>query len=203
MSTETVSDEHEPIEQPIEQEVQETAQESQEVEEQQTQVPLSALQKERRKRQEAEEKARLWEEHQARASQQESEEDQYEPITKAQAKEDKREILRSVREETWKEKFPDRAAEVDAKLDEFLKTKPHLALAIKAAPNRYEEAWELMDKLTPKQKAALKETAAPKREAPGSPSGIPKAAGINQAVDVMNMTDAEFSKWRASKRRVR
>ena len=58
----------------------------------------------------------------------------------------------------------------------------------------------LMEALTPKQQAALKPQSA-KREAPGSPVGVPKAAGVNQAVDLMAMSDSEYTAWRASKKR--
>jgi len=58
-----------------------------------------------------------------------------------------------------------------------------------------------MQALTPKQKIALNKPAAVKKDTPGSPASIPKAAGMNQAVDVMNMSDSEFATWRTSKRR--
>jgi hypothetical protein len=73
---------------------------------------------------------------------------------------------------------------------------------LKYAPNRWEEAWELMSALTPKQQQQLK-TNPVKRDAPGAPTGVPKAAAINQAVDVMSMSDAEFSTWRQSQRKRR
>lgn len=60
-----------------------------------------------------------------------------------------------------------------------------------------------MDKLTPKQKAALKPAAVAKKDAPGNPAAIPKAAALNQAVDVMTMSDSEFAAWRQAQRKRR
>ena len=109
-------------------------------------------------------------------------------------------MMRDAEEKTWIRQNQEKAEIVNEKLTNFLKQRPNLAAAIEAAPNRYEVAWELMDKLTPKQKAALSSQAATKKDTPNSPSGVPKAAAMNQAVDVMNMSDSEFAVWRKSKR---
>jgi len=171
-------------------------------------VPLSALQKERRKRQEAESELKMYREHQLKqmqqpATPQEEDESQYEPVTKAELKQQQVQMMRDVEEKSWMRQNPEKAEVINEKLANFLKKRPNLAAAIEAAPNRYEEAWELMDKLSPKQKAALNTKQAIKRDAPNSPSGIPKAAALNQAVDVMNMSDKEFSEYRQSKRKRR
>jgi len=181
-------------------------------------VPLSALQKERRKRQDAEQRGlekdqelRMFREHQLKQMQQpetqEEDESQYEPVTKAELKQQEAkfkqqqvQMMRDAEEKTWIRQNQEKAEIVNEKLTNFLKQRPNLAAAIEAAPNRYEEAWELMDKLTPKQKAALSSQAATKKDTPNSPSGVPKAAAMNQAVDVMNMSDSEFAVWRKSKR---
>ena len=171
-------------------------------------VPLSALQKERRKRQEIEQELRWVKEQsmrQQRASetQEEPDESHLEPATREELGRSEQKIIRSVEERSWIKNNPEKAEEVNEKLAEFLKQRPHLAAAIEGAPNRYEEAWVLMDALTPKQKAALRPAAAPRKEAPGNPSGGPKAAALNQAVDVMNMSDSEFNAWRNSQRKRR
>ena len=170
-------------------------------------VPLSALQKERRKRQDAESELKMYREHQLKQMQQpatqEEDESQYEPVTKAELKQQQVQMMRDVEEKSWMRQNPEKAEAINEKLANFLKKRPNLAAAIEAAPNRYEEAWELMDKLSPKQKAALNTKQAIKRDAPNSPSGIPKAAALNQAVDVMNMSDQEFSEYRQSKRKRR
>ena len=167
-------------------------------------VPLSALQKERRKRQDAEQELKVYREHQLKQVQQqvpvEEDESQYEPVTKAELKKQQVQMMRDVEEKSWIRQNPEKAEVINEKLANFLKKRPNLAAAIEAAPNRYEEAWELMDKLSPKQKAALTSPQATKKVTPNSPSGSPKAAGINQAVDLMNMSDSEFAAWRKTKR---
>ena len=179
------------------------AEEKAEVQQEQN-VPLSALQKERRKRQDAEAELKMYREHQLKqmqeANPQEEDESQYEPVTKAELKKQQLQIMREVEEKTWIRKNPEKAEVINEKLANFLKQRPNLAAAIEAAPNRYEEAWELMDKLSPRQKAALNNPQATKKVTPNSPSGIPKAAAMNQAVDVMSMSDSEFAAWRKSKR---
>lgn len=167
-------------------------------------VPLSALQKERRKRQEIEQELR-WHKEQMMAKPspvQEPDESLYEAATKEDLGKVKQQVIRDVHESTWIRSNPEKAAEVNEKLAEFLKQRPNLASAIEAAPNRYEEAWTLMDALTPKQKLALK-SAPVRKEAPGNPAAVPKAAALNQAVDVMSMTDSEFNAWRQSQRKRR
>jgi hypothetical protein len=169
-------------------------------------VPLSALQKERRKRQDVEQELRWHKEQmtrqQAPPTPQEPDESLQEPATREDLGKFKREVKREVFETAWIKDNPEKVADINDKLSEFLKQRPHLARAIEDAPNRYEEAWELMDKLTPKQKSALK-PAPPKREAPGNPTGMPKAASLNETLDLGKMTDSEFNAWRQSKRQRR
>lgn len=164
-------------------------------------VPLSALQKERRKRQELELELQYAREQQQKAAK-EPDESQYEPVTKADLGTTTNEILRQVEERSWIKNNPEKYQKLNENLEQFLKQKPHLAEALKHAPNRWEEAWELMNALTPKQQQQLKNNPV-KKEAPGSPSGVPKAAAINQAVDVMSMTDAEFTAWRQTQKKRR
>jgi hypothetical protein len=167
---------------------------------QETKVPLSALQKERRKRQEHE--AELQMERDQRQKSCQPDESQYEPVTKADLGAQTNDILRQVEEKSWIKNNPEKYQKLNENLENFLRQKPHLAEALKHAPNRWEEAWELMSALTPKQQTQLK-TNPIKKEAPGSPSGIPKAAAMNQAVDVMSMSDAEFTSWRQSQKKRR
>lgn len=206
--TETVQEEvqhEEPMVQSEEREVVEEATEEVQEEREEEKVPLSALQKERRKRQDAEARYRIYEEMQAKQSQQaqpQDEDDLYEAVTKADLGKHEKQVLRTVEEKSWIKQNPERAQEVNDNLSEFLKQKPNLAPAIEGATNRYEEAWTLMNALSPKQKAALKPQAA-RKVAPGSPTAMPKAAGMNQSVDVMNMSDEEFANWRKGQRRAR
>ncbi|MFA6201400.1 MAG: hypothetical protein WC679_13445 [Bacteroidales bacterium] len=216
--TDTVSEEiKENVEQvvsPVEQntEVKPVQQEVAESTEKEQQVPLSALQKERKKRQEYEQELKAYRDFQLKQmqmSQQPQEEDpkQYEPITKADYEKaknaDKLSIMREVEEKLWIKNNPEKIEEINERLTEFLKQRPNLAAAIEASSNRYEEAWELMDKLSPKQKIVLKQQVQEKKIAPGSPAAVSKSASMNQAIDVMNMSDDEFNAWRRSKRGAR
>lgn len=176
-------------------------------------VPLSALQKERKKRQEVEQRNKILEEFQLKQMKsqdnpQESDGSEYEPVTKKELEHRERvvraETVRDVEERLWIKQNPERLEAVLDKLPDFLKQRPNLAAAINEASNRYEEAWELMDKLTPKQKSNLKgSSSSVHKEAPNSPSNVPKGAAIGQVADLSNMSDAEFNSWRQDKRRRR
>jgi ribosomal protein L16 Arg81 hydroxylase len=189
------------VNEPIEN-INETSTEQQE----EQKVPLSALQKERRKRQEAEQRAKLYEDMQAQQlrERQQSQsvqepEDEYEPVTKSELSKRDELILRRVEEAAWIRNNPEKAAELAEKLTDFLNQKPNLQLAIEAKTNRYEEAWNLMNAMTSKQKLALKPATIQKKEAPGSPATLPKAAGMNEAINFMSMNDSEFNAWRQAK----
>lgn len=197
---------NEPVEIPVVDETQNQVEQQEVIEEikEEQKVPLSALQKERKKRQDLELENRYLKEYAVPKTQEKPVEDEvnYEPITKGEmdkklAKE-RESTLRMAEERIWIKQNPEKAEIINEKLAEFLKIKPNLASAIEAAPNRYEEAWELMDKLSPKQKQALKPSATAKKDAPNSPSSVPKASNLNQTVDFMSMSDAEFRTWRQS-----
>jgi hypothetical protein len=189
----------EAVEQPTE------AQENVPEEKEETQVPLSALQKERKKRQEMEIENRLLREQQQQrhVEPQEPDESQYESVTRADLGKQTKEVIRQVEERNWIKNNPDKCEKINELLPAFLKKRPNLALAINDAPNRYEEAWELMDKLTPREQQKLKTAPVVKKDAPGSPGSAPKAAILNEAVDVMSMSDSEYFSWRQSKKRAR
>lgn len=195
------------IEEVVENSAPEAAEEpvAQEVQQEKTHVPLSALQKERQKRQEAEMELRWIKEQQSQRKTEDvqPEEDKYASATKEDLNKAKREVRREVAEEMWIRNNPERFEKINELLPEFLKRRPNLAAAIDAATNRYEEAWELMDKLSPKEQKQLAKPQQVKREAPGSPAAVSKGAALDQAVDVMSMSDAEFSAWRQSKKKHR
>jgi hypothetical protein len=176
----------------------ETTEQEQPVKEQH--VPLSALQKERRKRQEIEMENKFLKEQQQKS--QEVDNSQYESVTKHDLGNYEHQLLRKIEEKNWIKNNPEKYEKVNELLPEFLQKRPNLAAAIDASTNRYEEAWELMEKLSPKQQQQLK-APAPKKEAPGSPSGVSKAASLNQAVDVMSMTDSEYLSWRNAQKKRR
>lgn len=207
MSTETVPVQNEVVEEVVESAIEQEQPEfdAPAQEQKEDHVPLSALQKERRKRQEIEQELRWHKEQMMKASAQEAQEPDdtiYEAATKGDLGKVRQQVIREVQESTWIKQNPEKAAEINERLAEFLKQRPNLASAIESAQNRYEEAWELMDKLTPKQKVALRNPM-PKKDAPGNPAAIPKAAALNETIDFSGMTDAEFNAWRKSKRQRR
>ena len=162
-----------------------------------TQIPLHALQAERRKRQESEQELRFLREQQAKAAEPDDE-SRYESATKEDLGKTKSELKREIQEESWVKENPDKFNKVEEGLRDFLKLRPNLAPAIEASTNRYEEAWTLMNALTPKQQQQAVQK--PKPQAPGSPAGVPKAAAMSEAVDLMNMSDSEFNSWRQQRR---
>jgi DNA repair exonuclease SbcCD ATPase subunit len=164
------------------------------------QVPLATYLKERRENKDLKAEIRSLREQK---NSQEEDESRYESVTKEDLGNSQEKIIKTVEERRWIKENPERYEKVMENLEEFLKKRPNLASAIKEAPNSYEEAWELMNALSPRQQQSLFKGAAPKKEAPGSPSGVPKAASINEAVDVMQMTDSEYRKWRDSKKKRR
>lgn len=160
-------------------------------------VPLNKFIKERKKRQELEQALEY--ERKQRQSVQAEDTSMYESATKHDLGTTSQEIIRVVEERQWIKQNPEKYDQLNLYLEDFLKQRPHLSEAIKFAPNRWEEAYTLMNALTPKQQAQIKKEL-PKREAPNSPGSVPKSAGINEAVDVMFMSDADYQSWRQSKK---
>lgn len=174
-----------------------------------TMVPLTALQKEREKKREIElelqwerqERQRLLQERNAAPKPPEEEDNaRFESATKEDLRSAQEETYRAIEERLWIKQNPDLYAEVNELLPKFLKQRPNLASAINQASNRYEEAYTLMKALSPKQQKEMRTTPQQKKEAPNAPTSVPKAAAMNEAVDLMNMSDSEFAAWRASKR---
>lgn len=175
-----------------------------------TMIPLSVAQKLREKKKELElelqwerqERQRLM---QAQSVQTPPEEDnsKYESATREDVLNAQEQAVRLIEERMWIKANPDKYEKINEFLPQFLKQRPNLASAINSAQNRYEEAYTLMEALTPKQQQQIVKAAQPKREAPNSPASVPKAASLNQAIDVMSMSDAEFNKWRQEQRRRR
>lgn len=166
---------------------------AQETEQPEKTVPVSALQKERKKRQQLQQQ--IEEERNQKKASTEEDYSRYESVTKEELGKNNFIIKREVREEDWSENHPDRAAYLEEHLDEFLQQKPNLALAIQSSGNRLREAWELMEALKPKKAQSEPKVS---REAPRSPGTVPKSATMGQSIDLMNMSDTEFRAWRKS-----
>lgn len=172
-------------------------------------VPLAAHTKLRKRAQEAEQEAQ-WLRQQLNSQRTitpppEEDTSRYESATKAELGQSQNETVRLVEEKLWIKANPDKYEKVNELLPDFLKQRPNLTHAINSASNRYEEAYTLMEALTPKQQQKIKPAVVKKevKEAPGAPNGIPKSAAMNEAVDVMNMSDKEFSEWRQSQKKRR
>lgn len=170
-----------------------------------TMIPLSVAQKLREQKRELELELQWERQRNSVMPQQPPEEDnsRYESATREDLRTSQGEAIRMIEEKLWSKQNPEKYERVIEHLPQFLKQRPNLASAINLASNRYEEAYMLMDALTPKQQAQLAKNAAPRKEAPNSPGGVPKAAALNEAVDVMGMTDSEFAAWRNAKKRSR
>ncbi len=174
----------------------EQPQETQEAQPEETMVPLHVVQKERKKRQESDQRVKFLEEQQAKAAEPEDD-SRYESATKEDLGNSENAVIRKVEERIWARENPERYRKINEDLPAFLKLRPNLAPAIESATNRYEEAWELMTKLSPKQQQVAQQ---PKQDGPGSPSGVPKAAALSESVDLMQMSDEDFNTWRQEKR---
>lgn len=171
-----------------------------------TMIPLSVAQKLREQKKELELELQWERQRNAQAqqsSQQPKEEDnsRYESATKEDLNNSQNEAIRVIEERLWIKQNPEKYEKINEYLPQFLKQRPNLASAINSASNRYEEAFVLMEALSPKQQQQLRAAPTQKKDAPGAPTNAPKAAALNQSVDVMTMSDSEFDAWRQSKRR--
>lgn len=188
-------------------------------------IPISALQRERKKKQEAElraikaeERAKLLEEgllERGQAHEDLNDNDDEEFITRGDYKKREAEtvamIVRQSEEKSWIKNNPDKMEIIEEKFEEFLKQKPHFVSSLEKSNNRYEDAWHLLSSYyrvsdSKKQNATRMNTQRadmPQNMAPQSPAGIPKSAGIDQAVNVMKMTDKEYDAWVGTKKRRR
>lgn len=208
MDEEAVEPQAEPIEQIMDQHEADTNdQEAIEQEKpEKTMVPLSAVQKLRQQKKELELELQ-WERQRNMKAQQpapvEEDNSRFESATREDLRASQEEAMRNFEERLWIKQNPEKYERINEYLPQFLKQRPNLALAIDKASNRYEEAYTLMDALTPREQKQLKNSAAPKKEAPNSPGSVPKRAAMNEAVNLMDMSDSEFAAWRASKKKSR
>jgi len=173
-----------------------------------TMIPLSVAQKLREKNRELElelqwERQRSAQQNSANQKPPVEDDSKYESATREDLNNSQNEAIRIIEEKLWIKQNPEKYEKINEYLPQFLKQRPNLASAINSASNRYEEAFILMEALTPRQQQDIKKSATVKRDAPGSPTNAPKAAALNQSVDVMTMSDSEFDAWRTSQKRRR
>lgn len=116
-----------------------------------TMVPLTALQAERRKRQEEQQmrqevtaRMALLEQQLQRQKEEAEPEDPEAILTKGDYKEDKALSKRELREEIYQENNPEKVTEINRYLKQILEKKPWLAASLDSAPNRYSRAHEII-----------------------------------------------------------
>lgn len=162
------------------------------------QVPLEALEAERKKRQEYETRVRVYEEMMQRSKQepaaQEPEEDEEELVSRGDLKKFRDHLTkeqffvlkRDISEETFKETHPEAIKEINAHLKDILERKPWLAETIEKATNRYARAYEIVQDYKP-QIAAKRDAAkmvdkiVENSKKPGSPAAIGKSQQLSGA----------------------
>lgn len=181
------------------------------------QVPLEALEAERRKRQEAEAQARLYQELAKRAeesktteaSEQEAEDD-YEAVTRGDlkkfhqklTKEEFAEMKRDIAEETFKDTQPEAIKLINTHLKEILERKPWLADSISRAPNRYARAHEIVNDYMPQVVAQKTQASEAKKivensQKPGSPAAVGKSQQLSGADYMKSIAGTnEFREYR-------
>lgn len=154
------------------------------------QVPLSALEAERKRRQEEAEQRRYYQENYERlmAAQNQQEEDADELITRGALKNETAATRQEIVEELWKDLNPKALKEIDSKLKSIIDIKPWLADSIRGAKNRYARAYEIVqdyEHLMQKSKTPTASSEAARivqnAQKPGSPVTIAKSAPADKA----------------------
>lgn len=177
--------------------------EKEQADEQQTesprQVPLEALQAERKKRQEIESNFHAYKElverlDREKAQKQEPEEDEEELVSKRDLKAFQKNLTteqfaalkRDIAEETYKESNPQAIKEINTHLKQILEQKPWLADTIEKATNRYARAYEIVNdyrSLVTTQNVQKKqaEKIIDNAKKPGNPASTAKASQLSGA----------------------
>lgn len=124
--------------------------EHQEEHQEQKMVPLSALQAERRKRQDSEAKAQLYQEYLVRAQQAQQQQEQPEEedpsalVERQHLKQNTAEAKREILETLYQDMNPDAVQKINKYLKPILEKKPWLAQSVDTAQNRYARAYEIV-----------------------------------------------------------
>ncbi len=139
MTTEEQEDVPAAVSEQVDVEPQETQQEEPKM------VPLAALQAERRKRQELETRARVYEELMAKKDVPEEPEDPEALVTKGIFKEEKALTKREILEQVYQDMNPEAVQKINQYLKPILDKKPWLAASLDTAINRLARANEIVD----------------------------------------------------------
>ncbi len=187
-----------------------------EAHEQVRQVPLEALEAERRKRQDIEAQNRLLQDYVNRLQQPAAEE----KVTKSEDDEDlvnKRDLKqfrdkltgeefatmkREIAEETFKEVNPEAIRQINTHLKEILERKPWLAKSIEDSSNRYARAYEIVQDYSPALMAKKSQSNDAQRiiensKKPGSPVSVGKTPNLSGADYLKSIAGTkEFAEYR-------
>lgn len=184
--------------------------ETETVQEEPRQVPLSALEAERRKRQEMEAQNRLYADYIERmksempAREEAEEDDESELVDRRSFRREQEAAKRQIREEVFADLNPKAMAQIKQYLNPILEKKPWLRDSIVSSENRYARAYEIIEdyRHLVDQKPNLKtgnEGARIVQNAnkPGSPAAIAKASSGNQMELLKSMQGKkEFREYR-------
>lgn len=173
------------------------------------QVPLEALEAERRKRKEAEAQNKALQEYMLKSKQTyepaQDEDDEEEYMTKAEFKKRAFAQKREVLEEAFCSSNPVAVQEINKNLEEIIKQKPWLAQTIENSPNRYARAYEIVQAFKPKEELnpyKSAKTADVKRivensKKPVSTNSISKSSTMNNAEYLRSIAGTpEFREYR-------
>jgi hypothetical protein len=155
-----------------------------EQQEEQKMVPLAALQAERRKRQDLEARAKVYEELMAKKEEPEEREDPEALVTKGAFQEEKALTKREILEQVYQDVNPGAVEAINMYLKPILDKKPWLAASVDSALNRLARAKEIVDDYKhlveekPRSKASVNDGAriVENSQKPRSPVEIGKSA---------------------------
>lgn len=105
-------------------------------------------------------------------------------------------------ETTWISSNADGVDAIKEYLPNIVKKKPWLASVIENAPNRYEQAAEIVELYRPKEKDIGKRVIDNSKK-PVSPMGVAKRGGQSNVDRLRNMSSSEFRKYRSELRKKR
>jgi len=172
-----------------------------EAEQVERQVPLKALEAERKKRQEAELKSQWIEQQYLQAQAQPKQEepvDEYEQELEQKLERKFEAKLKNQMEQRFLQENPDVHNQIENVLPDLLKKKPWLAQVIQTAPNRYERAMELINDYRPRAEHPNEKRLEENSTKPDMSSGKGKPSNLGQLEQMRNMDRKSFSQWRAS-----
>jgi hypothetical protein len=177
-------------------------------------VPLAALEAERKKRQETEAKAQLYQDYLMRAKQEvqekPEEDDPNSLIEKGYYTQDKQLTKREILEQVYQDVNPKAVQEINKYLKPILEQKPWLAQSVDSALNRYARAYEIVNDYkhlvepTTTRKPAISDGARIVQNAqkPRSPAELGKTAQLSGKDYLKSIQGkAEFREYRQKVRR--